>query len=167
MRWLPYFILAYLILGLQIGTSGYIELAGGAARPNFVLLAVIWIAINAPRDSSLLGCLGLGLIQDLTTARPLGTYALSYGLVAMFTVSTQQVVYRSHPLTHFSLALVGSFLASLVLLLQGFTQGPRMSPMELFYSALYTAILAPIVLGMLAYVRKLFSFQPSRRKMRM
>jgi rod shape-determining protein MreD len=166
MRWLAYFILAYLILGLQIGLRGQIMI--GSAWPNLVLLGVIFIAINAPRDAALLGAFGLGVIQDLTTQQPLGVFALSYGLLAMFTVSTQQVVYRAHPLTHFSLALVGSLLTSLVMLLQGWIRGPvAPSAMALFYSALYTAALAPIVLGLLNRMRRAFSFQPARRKLRL
>src|SRR5690554_3436804 len=105
MRWLTYFILAYVALGVQIGTSGFLRYQG--AGPNFVLLAAIFIAINAPRDSALLGCFVLGAMQDLVTQQSLGLYAFSYGLVAMFVVSTQNLVYRAHPLTHFSLALVG------------------------------------------------------------
>jgi rod shape-determining protein MreD len=161
MRWLTYFILAYLTLGLQIGLSGHIVVGG--ARPNLVLLAVIFIAINAPRDAALLGCFVLGCLQDLTTQQPLGIFALAYGLVAMFTISTQQIVYRGHPLTHFSLALIGSFLTDAVILLHGWIRGPRISPMLLFYSALYTAILAPIVLGMLHQLKKAFAFQTPRR----
>jgi rod shape-determining protein MreD len=166
MRWLPYFILAYLMLGLQIGIIDYVSIGNSGAWPNLVLLAAIWIAINAPRDAALLGCFGLGLIQDLTSQQNLGIFAFSYGLVAMFTVSTQQVVYRGHPLTHFSLALVGMFMTSLVILIHGLYPGPRVSPMTLFYSSLYTAVLAPFVLGLLGRIRKLFAFQPIRRKMR-
>jgi rod shape-determining protein MreD len=158
---LTYFILAYLTLGLQIGLSGHIALGG--ARPNLVLLAVIFIAINAPRDAALLGCFVLGCLQDLTTQQPLGIFALSYGLVAMFTISTQQIVYRGHPLTHFSLALIGSFLTDAVILSHGWIRGPRISPMLLFYSALYTAILSPIVLGILHQLKKAFAFQSPRR----
>jgi rod shape-determining protein MreD len=161
LRWLTYFILAYLTLGLQIGLAAHIAIGG--ARPNLVLLAVIFIAINAPRDAALLGCFVLGCLQDLTTQQPLGIFALAYGLVAMFTISTQQIVYRGHPLTHFSLALVGSFLTDAVILLHGWVRGPRISPMLLFYSALYTAILAPIVLGVLHQLKKAFAFQTPRR----
>jgi rod shape-determining protein MreD len=166
MRWISYFILAYLMLGLQIGIISYVGIGQSGAWPNLVLLAAIWIAINAPRDAALLGCFGLGLIQDLTSQQTLGVFAFSYGLVAMFTVSTQQVVYRAHPLTHFTLALIGSFLAGIVVLIHGFYPGPRVSPMTLFYSSLYTAVLAPLVLGLLGRVKKLFAFQPIRRKMR-
>jgi rod shape-determining protein MreD len=165
MRWLAYFILAYLMLGLQIGLSGHVRI--GSAWPNLVLLAVIFIAVNAPRDAALLGSLGLGLMQDLTTQNTLGLFALSYGLIAMFTVGTQQVVYRGHPLTHFSLALIGGILSGVIMLIHGWVRGPRLPPMMLFYSALYTAILAPLVLGLLQRIRRGFAFQPPRRRIRL
>ena len=166
MRWISYFILAYLMLGLQIGLAPYLKL-GGDVRPNLVLLAVIFIAINAPRDAALLGAFGLGVIQDLTTAQTLGVFAFSYALVAMFTVSTQQVVYRSHPLTHFSLAFVGSLVTGFVIILHDWRHGPRPVPVMIhFYSAVYSAVLAPIVLGVLDRIRRAFSFQSPRRRMR-
>src|SRR5262245_5852688 len=136
MRWFTYFILAYMMMGLQIGLKPFVTVAGNV-WPNFVLLAVIFIAINAPRDAALLGAFGLGLMQDLCTAEVLGLFAISYSLVAMFTVSTQQVVYRGHPLTHFSLALFGGLICAFVAILHGLIHGPRLSPMALFYSALY------------------------------
>jgi rod shape-determining protein MreD len=165
MRWLAYFILAYLTLGLQVGLRGQIDV--GSASPNLVLLIVIFISINAPRDAALLGCFGLGVLQDLCTMQPLGVYAVSYGLIAMFTVSTQQVVYRGHPLTHFSLALVGSLMTSFIILLQGWIRGPERVPfLVLFYSSLYTAVLAPLVLGALQRIRRAFSFQSPRKRVR-
>jgi rod shape-determining protein MreD len=165
MAWIPYFILAYLTLGLQIGLRGYFEI--GQAWPNLVLLVAIFIAVNAPREAALLGCFMLGVMQDLATQQTLGLFAFSYGLVAMFTVSTQQVVYREHPLTHFTLALVGSILTSLVLVIHGWIYQGRPSMMAMFYSALYTAVLAPVVLGVLQRMRRAFSFQPPRRKIRL
>src|SRR5262245_5980935 len=163
MRWLAYYILAYIFLGLQLGLQGQIRI--GSAWPNLVLLAVIFIAINAPRDAALLGCFGLGLLQDLTTQQPLGVFAFSYGLLAMFTVSTQQVVYRGHPLTHFSLALAGSLLTGVIMLLNVWIRGPRgdFTLMVMFYSAVYTALLGPIVLGLLQRMRRAFAFQSPRR----
>jgi rod shape-determining protein MreD len=163
MRWLSYFILAYIAMGLQIGLSRHVQI--GSAWPNFVLLAAIFIAINAPHDAALLGCLGLGIMQDMTTQNTLGLFALSYGFVAMFVVSTQQVVYRGHPLTHFSLAFIGMLMTGFFLLMHAWIRGPeKLSPMTVFYSALYTAVLAPILLGVLDRMKKAFSFQTPRRK---
>lgn len=179
MRWMAYFILAYLALGFQIGLGGFIHVWNAA--PNLVLLAAIFIAINAPQEAALLGCFCMGLMQDLVTQSPLGVYAMAYGLVAMFVVSTQQLVYHEHPLTHVSLALVGGAVTSTVLWVQGWVHPPgpamtlpdgtlvaavRLAPLVLFKSVLYTAVVAPLLLGGLQRIRRVFAFDPPRRRIR-
>jgi rod shape-determining protein MreD len=161
MRWPAYFILAYVAVGLQIGLGEYLRVGG--ALPNLILLAVIFIAVNAPRDAALLGAFGIGAIQDLVGLHPLGLYALAYGLVGMFVVSTQELVYRAHPITHFTLAFVGGILVAAVVCILGWLQGPRESVGSLLSTALYTAILAPFVLGGLQLTRKAFAFSSRRR----
>lgn len=179
MRFLAYSILAYLAVALQIGLSPHIGYHGAA--PNLVLLAVIFIAVNAPRDAALLGCFAIGLLQDMVTQQQPGLFAFSYGLVALFVVATQQVVYKGHPLTHFSLALVGGLITASVLLLHALVRpaAPHVKdgsvilpPIRLGTTlaleiVLYTAILAPFVLGLLQRTRGLFGFQPIRRKARL
>lgn len=163
MRWAVYFILAYVALGIQSGlASPYMGYHG--ARPNFVLLAAIFVAVNAPREAALLGCFGLGIMQDLLTTQALGLHAFSYGLVAMFIISTQEFVYRDHPLTHFSLALTGGLMTGAVLCLHGWLRGPSVSPVTELTAAFYTAALGVVVLGLLQSVRKAFAFQSSRRR---
>ena len=164
MRWILYFILAYLALSIQVGAGPYLRWQG--APPNLVLLVGIFIAVNAPKDAALLGCFCLGILQDLLTQTPLGLYALSYGLVGMFVVSTQQVVYRAHPLTHFSLALVGGALTSVVLFVHGLVHRPPPNVSILLTSTIYTAILAPFVVGLLQRAKRPFAFQPTRRKIK-
>src|SRR5215210_4341814 len=114
MRWLSCFILAYIALGIQIGAGEFMRVGG--AKPNLVLLAVIYIAINAPRDAALLAGFLMGFMLDLTGLGPLGLYAFAYGLVAMFIVSMQEVVYREHPMTHFIVTLFASLIVSTVAL---------------------------------------------------
>jgi rod shape-determining protein MreD len=160
MRWISCFILAYLVLGIQMGMGEFVRLRG--ASPSLVLIAVIFIAVNAPRDAALLGCFVLGAMQDLTTLSPLGLYALSYSIVGMFVVSTQELLHAQHPVTHFSLAFVGGLLVGAVLFLHGWLRGPSVPVAGLFTSALYTAILAPIVLALLNRIKKIFAF--SRRR---
>lgn len=179
MRWLTYFILAYIVIGLQIGLTGYFNYHG--ASPNLVLVAAIFIAINAPRDAALLGCVVLGMMQDLVTQTPLGLYALAYGLVGWFATSAREIVYREHPLTHFALCLFGGLMTGAVLLLHGWIHPPgpaatveggaylgslRLAPTTLFTAALYTAIVGLVALGILQRIKRLFAFQPSRRKVR-
>jgi rod shape-determining protein MreD len=162
MRWISYFILAYVALGLQAGLSAFVGYHG--APPNFVLLAVIFIAINAPRDAALLGCFSLGLMQDLLSLEPLGLYALAYGIVGMFVVNTQQIVYRAHPLTHFTLAAVGGLIVALLIMLKGWIHGSPTPPSLIFTTVIYTAVLSPFILGVLQKFNRVFAFQPTRRK---
>ena len=180
MRWLAYVILAYVAIALQIGLGPYLRYKG--AQPNLVLLAAVFIALNAPRDAALLGCFCLGVLQDLVTQQTPGLFALSYGLTAMLAVSVHQVVYREHPLTHFLVALIGGLLTAAVLLVHGWVHpaGPRsvasdgattlpairLSAGVEFTRVLYTAVLAPVVIGLLQRSKRVFAFQPQRRKTR-
>lgn len=163
MRWLTFFILAYVALGAQVALKGFMVVRG--AEPNLVLLVVIFLAVNAGREPALLGGFMLGLMQDLFTLYPMGTWAVSYALVAMFVLSTQEVVYREHPLTHFSLALSGGILCGVVLMIHGWVYpllhsgAIRQPTLPLFTSAIYTAIIAPIVLGVLQRMKRVFSFR--------
>jgi rod shape-determining protein MreD len=174
MRWLTYFILAYITLGLQVGAGPFIRYQG--ASPNLVLLAVIFIAMNAPRDAALFGALCLGLLQDFLTQQQPGLYAFSYGLVGMIIVGSHDVAYRGHFLTHISLALIGGLITMGVLLAHAWLHPaatPRMengivlkafrpSPGLEFIRVIYTAALSPIVLGILQQLKKKFGFQPVR-----
>lgn len=180
MRWFAYFILAYVAIAVQIGLGPYVRWRGAA--PNFVLLAAVFIALNAPRDAALLGCFCLGVLQDLVTQQPPGLFALSYGLTAMLAVSAHQAVYREHPLTHFVIVLIGGLITMTVLVVHGWvhpaapkslasdgaTTLPAIRPSAgtEFVRVVYTALLAPVVIGLLQRSKRVFAFQPQRRKVR-
>jgi rod shape-determining protein MreD len=161
MRWFSYIILAYLALGVQIGAGEFMRI--GEARPDLVLLAVVFIASHAPREAALGGAFGMGLMVDLVGLGPLGLYAFAYGIVAMFVVSMQEVMYREHPMAHFLVALIASLLVSTVGLIHGWIHPPLLPLGVQFKTALYTALLAPIVLGVLQRIKKAFAFKPRRR----
>ena len=165
MRWPVFFILVYLAIGIQIGMGDLVGIGGAGAQPDLVLLAVIFIAIHAPRDAALLGAFVIGIVKDTTTLSPLGLYAIAYSLVGMFVISTQEYVYRAHPVTHVTLGFFGSLLAGAVVLIHGWIKGPPASMSEVFGSALYTAILAPLVLGALNLAKGAFSFRRRQRVM--
>jgi len=171
MHWISYFILAYIALGCQVALGGYTEIQN--AGPNLVLLVVIYITVNAPREAGLLGAFILGLMQDLMTLYPLGTWAVTYGVVAMFVISTQEYVYREHPLTHFSLALTGGLICGTMLTIHGWIY-PKLHPGAIlggatvgqFTGLIYTAILAPFILGILQRLKRSFAFKRSGRESR-
>lgn len=164
MRWLSYFILAYITLGLQAGIARAVQWK--AAEPNLVLLAVVFIALNAPRDAALLGCFILGAMQDLASGGTMGLFAFSYGLVALLVLATRQAVDRRHPAVHFALTLIAGVLTAIVLAIHGWLRTPVHPPvLPLFYTAVYSAILAPFVIGGLQRIDRVFRFQSARRRM--
>ena len=163
MRWLSFFIFAYLTLGLQSGIARAME--WHSAGPNFVLLAVVFISLNAPRETALLACFMLGAMQDLTSQSTLGLFAFCYGLVALFIASIQQAVYRRHPVTQFILALLAGVLTAIILAIHGWIRPPSPPISPLFVTAVYSAILAPFVLGGLQQIAGVFHFQSRRGRM--
>jgi rod shape-determining protein MreD len=164
MRWISFLILAYVSLGLQTGLARAIE--WHSASPDFVLLAVIFLALNAPRDAALLACFILGLLRDLSGDGTLGLFALSYGAIGVIIVGIQQAVHRKHPVTHSVLALFGGIVVAFILSLHGWIRPsepgahPHVGPY--FSSAVYSAILAPIILAFLDKAVPLFRFQTAR-----
>jgi rod shape-determining protein MreD len=174
MRWLPFFILAYITLGLEAGLSRAIEWK--SAAPDLVLLAVVFLALSAPRDTALLACFILGLLHDFTSHGTLGLFAFSYGLSAVFIVALQQAVNRRHALTHFALAGFVGLTVAIILSLHGWLRpplsmlnppGPVVHPpaAPLFLSAIYSAILAPFILAGLQKISGVFHFQTGRGRM--
>lgn len=176
MRWLSYFILAYVTLALQAGIARAMQWDG--AEPNFVLLSVVFIALNAPRDVALLGCFLLGFMQDLTSQGTMGLYAFCYGVLTLLILAVRQGVYRRHPLSHFALVLVGGATTAIILAIHGWVRPPPAPAMAagqalrtihpavlpLFYTAIYSAILAPLIIGGLQRLHGLFHFQSTRRR---
>jgi rod shape-determining protein MreD len=173
MRFLPYAILAYLAIGLQIGLGRFVEWRG--AQPNLVLIAVVFIAVYAPREAALLGCFAMGVIQDLLTPQPPGLYALSYGIVAMVIGVMQATVKRAHPLTHLSLTLLAATLTGFMLwfnaLIWSSSSADDPVPVavnldlgRLFIGIIYTAVLGPFVIGVLHRIRRAFAFQRNRQR---
>jgi rod shape-determining protein MreD len=167
MFWPAYFILAYVAVGLQIGLGPFLRVGG--AIPNFVLMCVVFIAVNAPREPALLGCFALGVMQDLVSADTLGLYALSYGLFALMAAGSGQAVHRGHPLTHFALTLGGGLIAAFVLLIHSwlpFTRAPHLNVGTMLWSAVYSALWAPFIIWPLHRMHRSFGFQPPRRRVR-
>ena len=177
MRWLPFFILAYIVLGLQLGTGDLLAYRG--APPNFVLILVVFIASNAPRDAALLGSLLLGLFHDMTFPQPLGLYAFTYGVAGLLVAGSRQVAYSDHPLTHFFLTLGTGLVIATILWIHSLIR-PAGAPLEVvggitlppiavsssayFLTAVYSAFLAVPLMWLLAKLKPFFGFRVARQR---
>jgi rod shape-determining protein MreD len=168
MRWLAFAILAYLVIAIQMALAGFIKY--GIASPNLVLPIAVFIAINARREDALIAVFILGFLQDLFTVQPPGLYAFSYGLVGLFVVGARPAVYRDHPLTHLFVTLVGGLVTAAVVLLNEWAypilhhaiDAPKPSVSLALAAAVYSALLAPILLAPLARIKWIFGFRTIR-----
>jgi len=177
MRWLPFFILAYITLGLQLGVGEFASYRGAA--PNLVLVLVVFIAGNAPRDTALMSSFLLGLFQDVISTQPLGLHALAYGVAGLLVAGSRQVAYSGHPLTHFFLTLGVGLLTAIIFWIHGLFRPPG-TPLDLgsgevlpalrpsaglhFLSAVYTAFLAMPLLWLLSKTKPVLGFRTARQR---
>lgn len=161
MRWASFILLAYVMLGLQIGLGGIAQV--GSAPINFVLIAATFIAINAQRDPALIGCFVLGLLHDIVGIAPIGTYALAYSLLALLVAGTERSLSVEHPFTHFFVTLFGGIVVAIVLLIHGHFSfhGEPVPFFPALSGAFFTALLALPILWGLTRLRRSFRFRTS------
>ena len=179
MRWPGYFLLAYVMLGVQLGVGVFAPVRG--AGPDLVLLVVVFVSLNAPRAEAILGGLLLGAMQDLVTLQSLGLYAFAYGGLAWAVCRSAEFVRRGHPLTHVAFALLGGLFTGVLMVVHDwvhpvgapFVAGGhvvagaiRIGPGTAAVSAMYTAALAPFVIGPLTRLSRLFGFELVHRRRR-
>jgi rod shape-determining protein MreD len=108
MRWLTFAILAVLVLTLQAAVAPRLELF--SARPDFLLVVVVFLSLYAPsRDAIAAGWI-LGACADLMTIERFGVIALSYGLTAMIVTSLREYLFRYRVMTQLVAALTACLL---------------------------------------------------------
>jgi rod shape-determining protein MreD len=155
LRWLSFILLAYVMLGLQVGLYAF-------APINFVLIAVVFIVVNATREPAVIACFILGVLHDLIVgAGPIGQYALAYCCVALLVAGDERAIASDHPATHFLVTLFGSIIVAIVLKILSVWHGIGTSILTDLLTGFYTAIAAVVVLYVLSKLRKKFRFRTS------
>lgn len=123
MNWLMLGIVAWVMLGLEKGLRGAMELGSSGIAPSFVLVLATYIALLAPSGTALWACVALGLLVDLTNTVDLasggsaviaGPYALGYVLAGQLVLTMRGVMMGRNPLALGFLALLASIVCHLV-----------------------------------------------------
>ena len=162
---IPYVILCYVALGVQVGMGDMLSFHGG--RPNFVLLAAVFISLSLPAQSRHDRSAGSGAAQDSLSQHAMGLYGISYGITALAIGGIHRAVHRQHPLAHFSLTLFAGLVAAAVLELHSVihpgsvglvedaaVRGMRDPIAPLLISAVYTAGLSWGIFWLLQRIRQ-------------
>lgn len=115
------------------------------ARPDFVLLVLIFWTVNEPRAIGQGMAFALGLLMDVSDSMLLGEHALAY-VVAVFGAQVLRVRILSFPLAEQTLHVLGITLAAaVVMLLLNLLLGADFPGIAYFISPVVTAMLwAPV-----------------------
>ncbi|MGH8596843.1 MAG: rod shape-determining protein MreD [Gammaproteobacteria bacterium] len=97
MRWLTFAILTVLALTLQSAAAPRLELF--SARPDFLLIVVVFLSLYAPSRDAIAAAWILGVCADLMTIERFGVIALSYGMTAMIVASLREYLFRYRVMT--------------------------------------------------------------------
>ncbi len=182
MRWIPFLILAWVVVMIQTSLGTILTLralAVGPVGPDLLVLLAVFVALNAPTavDAMLAGWV-LGLLVDLTTAGGLtdpvriGPMALLYVLCVRLVFAMREAFFRERALPQVVLAAFFCFLAhGLWVTLQALLAegtlgwaGYGQLLLQVVLSSLYTALLMPLAYVLLRGIRgTLLATPPSRR----
>lgn len=144
------FMAALLMLALLASTlvPKYLE---GLPRPDFFALMLLYAAARAESEDLLPLCWGVGLFKDILSAGPLGLYALVYLGAGFLIARTRATLDMKVALTQtgmaFALAWTTEFICAWAL--AGTLIPPWYLVEPLFFNAILTAALAPLLFALL------------------
>ncbi len=169
MRWINLFILTFVLVVLQVGVAGLLGIGPQNVTPDLLLLTAVIIAFIGKTESALLACWVLGLAKDLTSDGVQGSYALCFGLIAILILQIREFFYGESPFVLMAFVFAGSFLTEKLVFIIEIMKSPNLtwsnyssSSSMIFFSALFTAALAPFALVAMQRLRPLLGL-PMRR----
>lgn len=152
MNWVGFAVLAYLVTVIQTSVAPF--LAVHTIRPDFMVIVAVFFGLYSRPADAMLGCWIIGLLIDLCSlSHPVranvGLHALVLGLLGLFMVKTRGVTFREGMLSHLIYTFVVCFLLTLAARVHTTWDAPGSGVgghvAVAFYTAIYTALLAPYV----------------------
>ena len=150
MRWPRLLFTLGVLLLLQATVIPLLEVGG--AQPNLLLVFVVWRALGWPLERSYLPCWLGGLARDIFSGGQVGPFAALYLILAVVISRLRRGLFVEHILTQVLAVVVASLASEGVWLLVWFhPPGLGWWPMflQLLTGTLYTALVTPLVLGLL------------------
>ncbi len=169
MRWITFFALLYIAAALQsahllqLNVQGYFHI-------EYIPLLAIFYSLYAERESALLAALLCGLVYDLTSSSLLGLEMVILGLIAIGITKIRAHVFRNNFISQMVIVFLGItlFLFSRMILsnlLLWTADKHSLIPTGVPFgfialsSALYSAVVAPLVFRGLFFLGALLGFE--------
>ena len=161
-------IAAILITAILLQSTIFSQLRLLGVRPELLYLVTIVIALNeGPNEGAMVGFIA-GLSEDLLLNQPKGITALTLTLLGYTVGLARQYIVSPSPLLPTILVAVGTFCGVIFYEIVSFLLGQIDDPLlyllrVAFLSALYSAVLTPLVYPIL---RRIFERSRPRRVVR-
>ncbi len=183
MSCLVFLLAAWVFFGLELGLKGGLELGRAGVAPSFVIVLLAFIGASAPRMTVYWACLALGIVMDLTHARPtpsgesavvlIGPYALGFVIAGYAVLTVRTLVIRQNLLTLAFLSVVAALMAGVIVIaiaavrswydpLIGIDAGGEL--LERMGSAVYTGFVALVLGPLLMWMKPVFGFPQANRR---
>ncbi len=108
MRWVIFAIFVGFVVTLQTAFAPRFELLG--ARPDWLIITVVFIALHAPQRDAVIGAWLIGACADLMTIERFGLIALGYLLVAVVVAGIRETLFRHRWTTHLIVTIIAGVL---------------------------------------------------------
>lgn len=154
LRPVPLLGMFLLLWSLQVSLLERIEL--GSVAPDLLLLYSTFLALFLSPAGGCSAAWLIGLAKDLTSAAPVGSFALLFTFGALLVCLTRRVLYARDPIAHLLVVFISALAMNLLYGTALWIRSEAM-PYGLVLQrsaaiALYTAVLAPFVIGSLTLV---------------
>lgn len=165
MKWYLLILLSLLFVVFEVAFPASWQL--GDSHPEFALLLTIYLVLYARAQDTLCAAWLVGFTKDLFCADRLGTHSLIYLAGAIALLRLRRHLYREEILVQLALAFCGTFLASMVYMLQLSLSMPQLYVADywrqMLVVSLYTAACAPLVFLLLDAIRRPLGAHERRR----
>jgi rod shape-determining protein MreD len=143
-------LLVALVLAGLVAAHFYLRprLWDGRAAPDFLLLALLLLAIRSRPGTAAVAGFVVGLITDVLTPARFGAGALAHTLVGYLAVGGRAVFFPDNLLVNAGLFAVGTWLRTLILLLASGVAGAELASTLTVWSpiqAILTAVAGVVV----------------------
>ena len=156
MKWYLLILLSFIFVIFEVAFPPSWQL--GHSHPEFALLLMIYLVLNAQTNDTIYAAWLVGLIKDLFSTGRLGTHSLIYFAGALLLLQLRRYLYREEILVQIAVAFVAVFVADMVYLLQlsvampGIELGGHLR--RVLIATLYSTACAPIVFLLLDAIRR-------------
>jgi rod shape-determining protein MreD len=168
MRWITFFALLYIAAALQSAHLGQLNVTG-YFHLEFVPMLAIFYSLYAERDSAMLAALLCGLVYDLNSPSLLGLEMVLLGLLAIGITNVRAHVFRNNFISQIVIAFLAitlflfgrMIISDLLLWMAGkhaLVPVNLAFTMIIFSSALYSAVVAPLLFRGLFLLGPLLGF---------